>query len=101
MKINNIDLDKAITFVEEVKKDKSKAIKTKKVEGAWNFEEGKPQFISTLEHASGTTVVEVDGPPFMGGAGIKPDILCSIACLGWQLALHRHLRLLLQRKALS
>ena len=73
MKINNINLDKSKAFVEEVKADKSKAIKTKKVEGSWNFEEGKPQFASTLEHPNGVTVIEADGPPFMGGSGIKPD----------------------------
>ena len=73
MKLNNINLDKAKAFVEEVKKDKNKAIKVKRVEGSWNFIEGKPQFESTLEHSSGTTIVEADGPPFMGGSGIKPD----------------------------
>ena len=73
MKLNNINLDKSKAFVEEVKADKSKAIKIKKVEGSWNFEEGTPQFISTLEYANGSTVVEADGPPFMGGSGTKPD----------------------------
>ena len=73
MKLNNINLDKSNAFVEEVKADKSKAIKTKKVEGIWNFEEGTPQLISTLEHANGNTIVEADGPPFIGGSGIKPD----------------------------
>ena len=73
MKLNNINLDKAGAFIEEVKKDKSKAIKIKRVEGSWNFEGGTPQFISTLEHANGSTVVEADGPPFMGGSGTKPD----------------------------
>src|SRR3989344_8389842 len=73
MKLNNINLDKSNAFVEEVKADKSKAIKIKKVEGIWNFEEGTPQFISTLEHANGNTIVEADGPPFIGGSGIKPD----------------------------
>jgi len=73
MKLNNINLDKAGAFVEEVKKDRSKAIKVKRIEGSWDFRERKPQFISTLEHANGATVVEADGPPFMGGSGIKPD----------------------------
>ena len=73
MKLNNINLDKSKAFVEEVKADKSKAIKTKKVEGSWNFENGKPQFASTLEHPNGITIVEADAPPFMGGSGIKPD----------------------------
>ena len=71
--MNNINLDKVKTFAEEVIADKNKAIKLKRIEGSWNFIEGKPQFTSTLEHASGTTIVEVDAPPFMGGSGIKPD----------------------------
>ncbi len=73
MRINNVNLDKASAFVEEVKKDNSKAIKVKRVEGSWNFEEGKSQFVSTLEHANGSTVVEADAPPFLGGNGLKPD----------------------------
>ena len=73
MILNNVNLEKAAAFVEEAKKDKSKAIKMKKVEGSWNFIEGRPQFTSTLEHANGTTVTEADGPPFMGGSGSKPD----------------------------
>ncbi len=73
MKINNVALEKAGAFVEEVKKDKTKAIKVKKVEGSWNFMDGKPQFTSTLEHANRATVIEADAPPFMGGSGLKPD----------------------------
>ena len=73
MKINNINLEKAKAFAEEVIADKSKAIKLKKVEGSWNFMDGKPQFASTLEHANGNTIIEADAPPFMGGSGIKPD----------------------------
>ena len=73
MKLNNVNLDNAKAFVEEIKKDKSKAIKIKRVEGSWNFREGNPQFASTLEHANGSTVAEADAPPFLGGNGIKPD----------------------------
>ena len=73
MKLNNIDLDKAGAFVEEVKQDKSKAMKAKKVSGMWNLEDGKVQFTATLEHSQGSTVVEADGPPFLGGSGLKPD----------------------------
>ena len=71
MRLNNVDMDKAGAFVEEVKLDKNKAIKTKHVEGAWNF--SGVQFAATLEHATGKTIVEADGPPFMGGSGVKPD----------------------------
>ena len=73
MKLNNVNLDKAGAFVEEAKKDKSKALKVKRVEGNWNLEDGKVQFVSTLEHANGSTIVEADAPPFMGGSGLKPD----------------------------
>src|SRR3990167_9580373 len=73
MKINNVDTEKAGAFVEEVKKDKSKALKVKRVGGNWNLENGKAQFTATLEHATGKTIAEADGPPFMGGSGIKPD----------------------------
>lgn len=73
MKLNNVNLNNAKAFVEEVKADKNKAIKVKRVEGNWNFKEGNPQFESTLEHSGRTTLVEADAPPFMGGSGIKPD----------------------------
>ena len=73
MKLNNINLEKSSAFIEEVKQDKSKAMKVKRVEGAWNLENGKVQFISTLEHAQGSTLIEADGPPFLGGSGKKPD----------------------------
>ncbi|MDI6721367.1 MAG: OsmC family protein, partial [Candidatus Aenigmarchaeota archaeon] len=71
MKLNNVDMNKASAFLEEVKTDKSKAIKTKRVEGEWNF--SGVQFTAALEHATGKTIIESDGPPFMGGSGVKPD----------------------------
>ena len=73
MKINNVDMEKAGAFIEEVKKDKGKSLKVKRVEGTWNMEDGKVQFASTLEHANGSTVAEADAPPFLGGSGVKPD----------------------------
>ena len=73
MRWNNIDVGKASAFVEEVKSDKSKAIKEKKVEGEWVFEAGKPQFRAVLPHGKSVTVVEADGPPIMGGSALKPD----------------------------
>src|SRR3989344_5932531 len=71
MRLNNIDMDKAEAFLEEVKTDKDKAIRTKRVEGEWNF--SGVQFTATLDHATGKMIVEADGPPFMGGSGLKPD----------------------------
>ena len=73
MKLNNVNLENSSAFAEVVKKDKSKALKVKRVEGNWNLEDGKVQFTAALEHAQGKTIVEADGPPFLGGSGIKPD----------------------------
>src|SRR3989344_6475119 len=70
--MNKIDTNQLRLFYEDVKKDNGKAVKAKKIVGEWNFGVGA-QFVSKLEHASGTTVVEADGPVFMGGFGIKPD----------------------------
>ncbi len=73
MKINNVNLEKVRAFVEEIKQDKNKALKVKKVEGEWNFEEGKPQFKAMLKHGDNATRIEADAPSFMGGSGLKPD----------------------------
>ena len=73
MKINNVNIEKAAAFVEEVSQDKTKALKVKVVEGEWNFEDGKPQFKAELQHKEGTTLIEADAPPFLGGSGFKPD----------------------------
>lgn len=73
MKINNIDVNKANQFIEEVKQDLSLAKKSKKIVGRWNFEPGNPQFESKLEFSSGSEVVYSDQALFMGGNGIKPD----------------------------
>lgn len=73
MKVNNVDMEKVGAFVEEVKRDKSKALKVKRVEGEWIFEDGKPQFKAELKHSEGVTLIEADGPPSLGGGGLKPD----------------------------
>ncbi len=70
---SDVNLETVGAFVGEVQKDRSKAIKAKKVTGSWNLEQGKVQFSAVLEHAAGSTVVEADAPPFLGGAGQKPD----------------------------
>lgn len=73
MKTNNVDMEKAAAFAAEVQSDKSRAIRVKKVAGTWNPHDGAVQFSATLEHASGSTLAETDAPPFLGGAGQKPD----------------------------
>ncbi|MDP3025485.1 MAG: OsmC family protein [candidate division Zixibacteria bacterium] len=73
MKIHNVDMDKIGQFIEEVKKDPSKALKSKKVSGEWNLKEDLPQFQAKLEFALGDEMVFSDQAPFMGGEGRKPD----------------------------
>jgi uncharacterized OsmC-like protein len=73
MELNNVFLDRAMEFAGEAKKDKTTAIKTKRIVGSWNLEPGNVQFSAVLEHSSGKTLVEADAPPFLGGNGQKPD----------------------------
>jgi uncharacterized OsmC-like protein len=71
--MNNMNLEGMKTFMEEVKQDLSKAKKSKKVECSWNFNEGKPQIESRVQHPKGETILRSDFAPFMGGEGLAPD----------------------------
>ncbi|MBU2602577.1 MAG: OsmC family protein [Actinobacteria bacterium] len=73
MKINNVNVEAAADFVEQVKADAVVAKKSKRVEGRWSFVEGQPQFSATMAHKTGETTVEADFAPFMGGEGLAPD----------------------------
>ena len=73
MGLNNINTDAAGKFMEEARNDPQIAKKSKRVEGEWVFEEGKPQFKATLAFKEGERVVESDFAPFMGGKGLAPD----------------------------
>jgi len=71
--MNNINLEAVKKFSEEAQKNPETAKKVKIVSGEWNFKKGGPQFKSEIKFQSGAAVVEADSPPFMGGAGLKPD----------------------------
>jgi uncharacterized OsmC-like protein len=73
MGLNNINTDAAGKFMEEAKNDPKIAKKSKRIEGEWVFEEGKPQFKATLAFKEGDRVVDSDFAPFMGGRGLAPD----------------------------
>lgn len=73
MRINNVNIDAAGAFMEKVKADPGAAKKQKRVEGEWNFAEGRPQFAAVLPHDKGTTTAQADFAPFMGGEGLAPD----------------------------
>ena len=73
MVMNHMNLEGLQNFVEDAKKDLSKTKKSKKVECSWNFNEGKPQIESKVQHPKGETILRSDFAPFMGGEGLAPD----------------------------
>lgn len=73
MAMNNMNLEGMRDFVEEVKRDLSKSKKSKKVECSWDFNEGKSQMESMVQHPKGETLLQSDFVPFMGGNGLAPD----------------------------
>ncbi len=71
--MNNVNLQEMQKFASLIKKDPSQAKKNKRITGRWVFDEGKPQFVSTVEFAKGGVVVNTELPPFAGGWGASPD----------------------------
>lgn len=66
--LNNIDTAQVKAYKEEIKKDPAEAKFTAKIEGDWLFEEGGPQFRSTVKVKDGTYVMEASHPNFAGPA---------------------------------
>jgi len=75
MRVNNIDLDVLTEFANEVKKDLTKAKKSKQVECTWKLEEGEPQVEAVVQFRMGEALLQADFAPFMGGSGLAPDPL--------------------------
>ncbi|MBI4438576.1 OsmC family protein [Candidatus Woesearchaeota archaeon] len=71
--MNNVNAQEMEKFAATVMKDSSVGKKNKKVKGEWYFDEGKPQFASTVEYAKGSVVLKTELPPFAGGWGTSPD----------------------------
>ncbi|MDO8635651.1 MAG: hypothetical protein Q7R34_05315 [Dehalococcoidia bacterium] len=91
MKRNNVAVERVEKTVAEFKSEPGKARRTQRVEGVWNFIEGKPQFSATVVFDGKSAVLEADQPSFLGaGAPLNPD-LSSTASSGWQRALPEHL----------
>jgi len=72
-KMNNVNVPEMQRFVTTIQKDPAQAKKNKRVTGSWMFEQGKPQFVSTLEYAKGNVILNAELPPFAGGWGTSPD----------------------------
>jgi len=71
--MNNINIQEIKRFVATIEKDPGQAKKAKCVTGSWVFQEGKPQFVSTVKYPEGNIILESELPPFAGGWGTSPD----------------------------
>lgn len=71
--MNNINVESMRKFALLIQEDPAQAKKEKAVTGSWVFEEGKPQFASTVEYAQGYVLLNAELPPFTGGWGTSPD----------------------------
>jgi uncharacterized OsmC-like protein len=66
MTINNIDTKQIQKYKEEIRKDPKEAKFTAKIEGDWLFENGGPQFRSTVKVKNGTYTMEASHPNYAG-----------------------------------
>lgn len=71
MSLNNIDTQQVRDYKEAIKKDPKEAKFTAKIEGDWLFENGGPQFRSTVRVKDGTYTMEASHPNF-AGPGSRP-----------------------------
>jgi uncharacterized OsmC-like protein len=71
MSMNNIDTAQVKDFKKVIQTDPKQAKFTARIEGDWLFEEGGPQFRSTVKVKDGTYTMESSHPNF-SGPGIRP-----------------------------
>jgi uncharacterized OsmC-like protein len=71
MNLNNIDTRQVKDYKEAIRKDPKEARFTAKIEGDWLFENGGPQFRSTVKVKDGTYTMEASHPNF-AGPGSRP-----------------------------
>ena len=69
--LNNIDTKQVRDYKEVIRNDPKEAKFTARIEGDWLFEEGGPQFLSTVKVKDGTYTMESSHPNF-AGPGIRP-----------------------------
>ena len=68
MSINNIETAQVKQYKKEIQDDPKEAKFTAKIEGDWLFDEGGPQFRSTVKVKDGTYTMEASHPNFAGSA---------------------------------
>ncbi|HUH79312.1 MAG TPA: OsmC family protein [Methanoregula sp.] len=71
MGLNNIDIQQIKEYKKEIRKDPKAAKFTARIEGDWLFDEGGPQFRSTVKVKDGTCTMEASHPNF-AGPGVRP-----------------------------
>jgi uncharacterized OsmC-like protein len=71
MSLNNIDTKQVKDYKKEIQADPKQAKFTARIEGDWLFEEGGPQFRSTVKVKDSTYTMETSHPNF-AGPGIRP-----------------------------
>ena len=71
MSLNNIDTKQVKEYRKEIQADPKQAKFTARIEGDWLFEEGGPQFRSTVKVKDGTYTMESSHPNF-AGPGVRP-----------------------------
>ncbi len=71
--MNNVNVSELKKFFSAVEENPSLAKKNKSVTGVWVFDEGMPQFVSTVEYPNGKVVFKTELPSFAGGWGNGPD----------------------------
>jgi uncharacterized OsmC-like protein len=71
MVLNNVDTAQVSQYKNEIVSDPKEAKFIAKIEGDWLFDEGGPQFRSTVKVKDGTYTMEASHPNF-AGPGIRP-----------------------------
>jgi uncharacterized OsmC-like protein len=68
-------MEKLKELTEAIKENSSNAKIIPKIVGKWIFEDGQPQFTSSIEVEGGSFTVEADMPSKLGGWGTQPSPL--------------------------
>ncbi|MDA8145664.1 MAG: OsmC family protein [Thermaerobacter sp.] len=69
---NKVDLAALRRFQQAAATDPAQARRTQRLEGAWSFTPGEPQFRAQVGLPGGSVSLEADQPPFLGGSGSRP-----------------------------
>jgi uncharacterized OsmC-like protein len=69
--VNNVDVDKAARFTQQVREDPAKGWRSPAVEGDWVLE-GPAEFRGRAGYEGGEAILRSSTPSFLGGTGTSP-----------------------------